>query len=152
MSEDNHNAAATDKSPLYVLCADLSADNHSAFKYVIDKAARVNGRIGLLGCIRMDDFQSWASVEGAVRQELHEQCEKELWILAGQMKDMGSPMSEFLIEEGAPMEALGKIVEKYPDISEVIIALSRADIVDYLEPDAMRKLPVPLVFMPPSLR
>lgn len=152
MSEENHSAAATDRSPLYVLCADLSADNHSAFKYAIEQAARSNGRIGLLGCIQMDDFQSWASVEGTVRQELHEQCEKELWTLAGQIKDMGGPIAEFLIEEGTPMEALGKIVEKYLEISEVMIALSRADIGDYLEPDAMRKLPVPLVFMPPSLR
>lgn len=137
---------------LYVVCADMSADNQAVFGYAVEKARQSHARIGLFGCIQMQDFQNWASIEGAVRQELQEQCEKELWEMAGRLKEMGAPTTEFLIEEGAPLEALAKIIGTYPEIAEIIIAVSKPDIGDYQDADALSKFTVPLVFVPPNLR
>lgn len=152
MSETDHQAAAVNSSPLFILCADGAADNQALLRYVIWKAQQFNARIGLFGCIQLQDFQNWASVEGTVRQELHEQCERELWGIAGQMRELGGPIAEFLIEEGSPLEALAKIIEKSPEIAEVIISLARKDVSDYQELALMQKLSVPLVFVPSNLR
>ncbi|HNQ91924.1 MAG TPA: hypothetical protein PKI93_03225 [Alphaproteobacteria bacterium] len=139
---DEHHPA-----PLYILCVDSGHHGSEAVGVACRRAVQMGGRVGLFNTLQLDEFQGWATVEDTLKQELREQSEKELWVVAGHIRDNYDLTPEFYIEEGRPLDALKKIIKAYPEIAEVIVTTEKKDAADYLELKAVKKFPVPLVLV-----
>lgn len=136
--------------PLYMLCVEHEGANRNAIAYACEQARQNGGRIGLFSTLDLDEFQNWATVEDTMKQELREQREKDLWSVAGLIREQFEFIPEFYIGEGAPLSALSKIIETDQNVKLVIVSLVKKDLEDYMDSKIMKKLTIPVVFVPDS--
>ncbi|HOO51083.1 MAG TPA: hypothetical protein PLK94_07345 [Alphaproteobacteria bacterium] len=133
--------------PLFMICVDADQKNSRAFQQACTRALKEKGRIGLFKTMEVEEFQNWATVEDTMKQELREQGEKDLWDIAGHIRDTYNLIPEFYIEEGHPIEALEKIAPTI-HLTEVIVSIGKEDVADYMDVKRMKKASVPYIFVP----
>ncbi|MDY0028322.1 MAG: hypothetical protein RBR86_00075 [Pseudobdellovibrionaceae bacterium] len=141
------NADNTEEFPLFMICVDADQHDSSVFHYACTRAIKEKARIGLFKTMEVEEFQSWASVEDTMKQELREQGERDLWQIAGHIRETYNLIPEFYIEEGNPVEALGKLSSDI-NLSEVIVSTGKDDLSEYLDMKRLKKAAVPFIFMP----
>ncbi len=133
--------------PVFMICVDSEQHESSAISYACQHALASGGRIGLFQTMELDEFQNWATVEDKMKQERREAGEKELWHIAGYIKDTYNLIPEFYIEEGKPLDALIQLSTQ-TNLLEIIVSCEKSDLSDYMDIKKIRKLPSPVVFIP----
>jgi hypothetical protein len=133
--------------PLFMVCIDSEQHESAAISYACQHALASGGRIGLFQTMELDEFQNWATVEDKMKQELREAGEKELWHIAGHIKETYNLIPEFYIEDGMPLDALIRISAQ-ENLFEIIVSCEKSDLPDYMDVKKVRKLLAPIVFTP----
>ncbi|HRK97920.1 MAG: hypothetical protein KDJ26_00925 [Alphaproteobacteria bacterium] len=134
-------------NPLFMICVDATQQNSKALLFACQRAISVDGRVGLFKTMELSEFQNWAIVEDTMKQELRESGEKDLWQIAGYIRETYHLIPEFYIEEGNPMEALNAICES-SGLCEVIVSNGKSDLSEYLDIKRLRKTLIPVIFIP----
>jgi len=141
------NTESTEIFPLFMICVDADQHDSAVFHYACTRAIKEKTRIGLFKTMEVEEFQNWASVEDKMKQELREQGERDLWQIAGHIRETYNLIPEFYIEEGNPIEALGQLSEEV-NLSEVIVSTGKDDLSEYLDMKRLKKAAVPFIFIP----
>ena len=111
--------------PKCLVIVDDSAEWDRAVYYASRWAVRVGGGVVMLRIIETEDRnQQWLGVADIMKAEADEIANAALDRAAGRANGVAAITPERVIREGAPSEQLLDVIDKYVDISMLVLAAS----------------------------
>ena len=106
----------------FLVVADSTPECHVAIRFASRRAQHTGGIVTLLYVVPPADFQQWAGVERAMREEGHQEAERLLHEAAKEVNDIVGSMPELIIREGRTAEEVRKLIKEDPAISIMVLA------------------------------
>ncbi len=107
----------------FLVVIDDTPECDRAVYYASRRAARVGVSVVMLRVIETDDHgQQWLGVADIMRAEAHEEAAAMLAKFAARCNGIAGITPESVIREGAPAEAILKLIEEDEDIAVLVLA------------------------------
>ena len=127
-----------------------------ALRYAARRAQHTNGIVTLLYVVLPADFQQWAGVERVMREEAHQEAERQLHEAAKSVNDILGAMPELVIKEGRPADEIRNLLKEDRAISILVLAAGTSKegpgpLVSVISGPAANAYPTPVTVVPGSL-
>src|SRR5262245_37463277 len=140
----------------FLSIVDETPEFRVALRYAARRAQHTNGIVTLLYVVAPADFQQWAGVERVMREEAHQEAERQLHEAAKVVNDILGAMPELVIREGRPAAEIRGLLKEDRAISILVLAagLSKegpGPLVSVIAGPAANAYPIPVTVVPGSL-
>lgn len=106
----------------FLVVVDSTPECRVALRFASRRAQHTGGIVTLVCVVPPADFQQWAGVERAMREEAYQEGEKALHDAAKVVNDIVGGMPELVIREGRTTEEVRKLIQEDPAISVLVLA------------------------------
>jgi nucleotide-binding universal stress UspA family protein len=110
----------------FLVVVDKTPECKVAIRFATRRAMATGGRVTLLCVAQLPEMQQWRGVEEIMRDEAHQEAEALIHDAAKTVNELSGIISELIIAEGRPMEALMELLKGDSDISILVLATSTA--------------------------
>jgi nucleotide-binding universal stress UspA family protein len=140
----------------FLAIVDNTPESRVALRYAARRAQHTNGIVTLLYVVLPADFQQWAGVERMMREEAHQEAERQLHDAAKAVNDILGAMPELVIKEGRPGEEIRGLLKEDRAISILVLAAGTSKegpgpLVSAIAGPAVNAYPIPVTVVPGSL-
>jgi nucleotide-binding universal stress UspA family protein len=140
----------------FLAVIDETPECRVALRYAARRAQHTEGLVTLLFVVAPADFQQWAGVERVMREEAHQEAERQLHEAAKTVNDILGAMPELVIREGRPADEIRGLLKEDRAISILILAAGIAKegpgpLVSVIAGPAANAYPIPVTVVPGSL-
>ena len=106
----------------FLAIVDNTPECRVALRYAARRAQHTDGIVTLLYVVMPADFQQWAGVERVMREEAHQEAERELHDAAKVVNDILGAMPELIIREGRAADEIRSLLKEDRAISILVLA------------------------------
>jgi nucleotide-binding universal stress UspA family protein len=106
----------------FLVVVDHTPECRVAARFASRRAQHTGGLVTLVCVVAPADFQQWAGVERAMREESHQEAERLLNEAAKLVNEVAGVMPELVIREGRTAEEVRKLIKEDPAISILVLA------------------------------
>ncbi|MGZ5930778.1 MAG: universal stress protein [Rhizomicrobium sp.] len=110
----------------FLVVVDKTEECRVAVRFASRRAQHTGGRVTLLCVALPADFQQWRGVEKIMRAEAREEAERQIYAAAKDVNELSGIVSELVISDGRPTEALLDLIKSDKDISILVLASGTA--------------------------
>jgi nucleotide-binding universal stress UspA family protein len=140
----------------FLAVVDNTPECRVALRYAARRAQHTNGIVTLLYVVLPADFQQWAGVERMMREEAHQEAERELHDAAKVVNDILGAMPELIIREGRAADEIRSLVKEDRAISILVLAAGMSSegpgpLVALIAGPAANAYPIPVTVVPGNL-
>ena len=140
----------------FLAIVDATPESRVALRYVARRAQHTDGIVTLLYVVLPADFQQWAGVERMMREEAHQEAERQLHEAAKTVNDILGAMPELVIREGRPADEICSLLKEDRAISILVLAAGTSKegpgpLVSLVAGPAGNAYPTPVTVVPGSL-
>jgi len=140
----------------FVCVVDATPECRVALRYAARRAQHTNGIVTLLYVVAPADFQQWAGVERKMREEAHQEAERQLHEAAKTINEILGAMPELVIREGRPADEIRALLKDDRAISILVLAAGTSKegpgpLVSVIAGPAANAYPIPVTVVPGSL-
>ena len=140
----------------FLAVVDNTPECRVALRYAARRAQHTEGIVTLLYVVLPADFQQWAGVERMMRDEAHQEAERELHEAAKTVNDILGAMPELVIREGRPADEIRGLLKEDRAISILILAAGTSKegpgpLVSIIAGPAANAYPIPVTVVPGNL-
>jgi len=140
----------------FLAIVDNTPESRVALRYAARRAQHTDGIVTLLYCVLPADFQQWAGVERMMREEAHQEAERQLHEAAKAVNDILGAMPELVIKEGRPADEIRGLLKEDRAISILVLAAGTSKegpgpLVSVIAGPAANAYPIPVTVVPGSL-
>ncbi len=144
------------KQTTFLCVIDESDELSQALRFTCRRAIRTGARIAFLYVIEPVEFQHWMTVGDLMREELREEAEELLQVVAAVVQSRTGITPIIYIREGTLTDELIKLIDEEEDISFLILgAATGADgpgpLVSYMVEKMAGRLRIPITIVPGGL-
>ena len=137
----------------FLAIIDETPELRVALRYAARRAQHTNGIVTLLCVVAPADFQQWAGVERMMREEAHQEAERQLHEAAKAVHDILGAMPELVIREGRPADEIRELLKEDRAISILVLAAGTSNegpgpLVSVIAGPAANAYPVPVTVVP----
>jgi nucleotide-binding universal stress UspA family protein len=112
----------------FLVLVDDSPEFEAALRYACRRARSTGGRVALLRAIPRTSDEHWSGVREEIERQQREEAEQLLSRLGEEAAERSGAPPIFLIEPGAPQEAVAKVAGDDPDIKILVLAAGSRDL------------------------
>jgi nucleotide-binding universal stress UspA family protein len=140
----------------FLAVIDETPECRVALRYVARRAQHTTGLVTLLYVVAPADFQQWAGVERVMREEAHQEAERQLHEAAKTVNDILGAMPELVIREGRPADEIRGLLKDDRAISILVLAAGISTegpgpLVSVIAGPAGNAYPIPVTVVPGNL-
>ena len=140
----------------FLAVVDETPEARVALRYAARRAQHTEGLVTLLYVVAPADFQQWAGVERVMREEAHQEAERELHDAAKTINDILGAMPELVIREGRAADEIRALLREDRAISILVLAASASKegpgpLVSLIAGPAANAYPIPVTVVPGNL-
>lgn len=140
----------------FLAVIDNTPECRVALRYVARRAQHTSGIVTLLYVVHPADFQQWAGVERMMREEAHQEAERQLHDAAKTVNDILGAMPELVIREGRPSDEIRSLLKEDRAISILVLAAGTSTegpgpLVSVIAGPTANAYPIPVTVVPGSL-
>jgi nucleotide-binding universal stress UspA family protein len=140
----------------FLAVIDNTPECRVALRYAARRAQHTNGIVTLLYVVLPADFQQWAGVERVMREEAHQEAERQLHEAAKTVNEILGAMPELVIKEGRPADEIRNLLKEDRAISILVLAAGTSKegpgpLVSVIAGPAANAYPTPVTVVPGSL-
>ena len=140
----------------FLAIVDETPECKVALRYAARRAQHTTGIVTLLYVVTPADFQQWAGVERVMREEAHQEAERQLHDAAKVVQDILGAMPELIIREGRPGDEIRALLKDDRAISILVLAAGTSKegpgpLVSVIAGPAANAYPIPVTVVPGSL-
>jgi nucleotide-binding universal stress UspA family protein len=140
----------------FLAVVDNTPECRVALRYAARRAQHTEGIVTLLYVVLPADFQQWAGVERMMREEAHQEAERELHEAAKTVHDILGAMPELVIREGRPADEIRGLLKEDRAISILVLAAGTSTegpgpLVSLIAGPAANAYPIPVTVVPGNL-
>lgn len=140
----------------FLAVVDNTPESRVALRYAARRAQHTNGIVTLLYVVLPADFQQWAGVERVMREEAHQEAERQLHEAAKTVNEILGAMPELVIKEGRPADEIRNLLKEDRAISILVLAAGTSKegpgpLVSIIAGPAANAYPIPVTVVPGSL-
>ena len=140
----------------FLAIVDNTPESRVALRYAARRAQHTNGIVTLLYVVLPADFQQWAGVERVMREEAHQEAERQLHEAAKAVNDILGAMPELVIKEGRPADEIRNLLKEDRAISILVLAAGTSKegpgpLVSVIAGPTANAYPIPVTVVPGSL-
>jgi nucleotide-binding universal stress UspA family protein len=140
----------------FLAVIDNTPECRGALRYAARRAQHTNGIVTLLYVVLPADFQQWAGVERMMREEAHQEAERQLHEAAKTVNEILGAMPELVIKEGRPADEIRSLLKEDRAISILVLAAGTSKegpgpLVSVIAGPAANAYPTPVTVVPGSL-
>lgn len=140
----------------FLAVVDNTPESRVALRYVARRAQHTDGIVTLLYVVLPADYQQWAGVERMMREEAHQEAERQLHDAAKVVNDILGAMPELVIREGRPADEIRGLVKDDRAISILVLAAGTSKegpgpLVTVIAGPTANAYPIPVTVVPGSL-
>jgi nucleotide-binding universal stress UspA family protein len=140
----------------FLAIVDNTPESRVALRYAARRAQHTNGIVTLLYVVLPADFQQWAGVERMMREEAHQEAERQLHDAAKTVNEILGAMPELVIKEGRPADEIRGLLKEDRAISILVLAAGTSKegpgpLVAVIAGPAANAYPIPVTVVPGSL-
>jgi len=110
----------------FLVVVDRTAECKVAVRFAARRAQHTAGRVTLLCVAQPADFQQWRGVEKIMQDEARQEAESQIYAAAKVVNELSGIVSELVIADGRPNEALVNLIRADKDISILVLAAGTA--------------------------
>jgi nucleotide-binding universal stress UspA family protein len=140
----------------FLAVVDNTPECRVALRYAARRAQHTNGIVTLLYVVLPADYQQWAGVERMMREEAHQEAERQLHDAAKTVNEILGAMPELVIKEGRPADEIRGLLKEDRAISILVLAAGTSKegpgpLVSVIAGPAGNAYPIPVAVVPGSL-
>jgi nucleotide-binding universal stress UspA family protein len=140
----------------FLAIVDNTPECRVALRYAARRAQHTDGIVTLLYVVMPADFQQWAGVERVMREEAHQEAERELHDAAKVVNDILGAMPELIIREGRAADEIRSLLKEDRAISILVLAAGMSSegpgpLVALIAGPAANAYPIPVTVVPGNL-
>ena len=140
----------------FLAVVDNTPESRVALRYAARRAQHTDGIVTLLYVVMPADFQQWAGVERVMREEAHQEAERQLHEAAKVVNDILGAMPELIIREGRAADEIRSLLKEDRAISILVLAAGTSSegpgpLVALIAGPAANAYPIPVTVVPGSL-
>jgi nucleotide-binding universal stress UspA family protein len=140
----------------FLAVVDETPECRVALRYAARRAQHTEGIVTLLYVVAPADFQQWAGVERMMREEAHQEAERQLHDAAKTVHDILGAMPELVIREGRAADEIRGLLRDDRAISILVLAAGISKegpgpLVSVIAGPAANAYPIPVTVVPGSL-
>jgi nucleotide-binding universal stress UspA family protein len=140
----------------FLAVVDNTPECKVALRYAARRAQHTNGIVTLLYVVMPADFQQWAGVERMMREEAHQEAERQLHDAAKTVNDILGAMPELVIKEGRAADEIRTLLKDDRAISILVLAAGTSKdgpgpLVSVIAGPSANAYPIPVTVVPGSL-
>jgi nucleotide-binding universal stress UspA family protein len=140
----------------FLAVIDETPECRVALRYAARRAQHTDGIVTLLYVVLPADFQQWAGVERVMREEAHQEAERQLHEAAKTVNEILGRMPELVIKEGRPADEIRNLLKEDRAISILVLAAGTSKegpgpLVSVIAGPAANAYPTPVTVVPGSL-
>jgi nucleotide-binding universal stress UspA family protein len=110
----------------FLVVVDRTAECKVAVRFAARRAQHTAGRVTLLCVAQPADFQQWRGVEKIMQDEARQEAESLIYAAAKVVNELSGIVSEIVIADGRPAEAVVNLIKADRDISILVLASGTA--------------------------
>ncbi|MFG1350889.1 universal stress protein [Xanthobacter autotrophicus] len=141
----------------FLVVVDDTPECDRAVYFAARRAAGTAGGVVLLGVLELEGVaQQWLGVADLMRAEAHEEMDARLQNFAARARQVAGVAAERVIREGAPAEAIARVIAEDHDIAILVLAAGvgkdgPGPLVTALAAGHAARFPVPITIVPGAL-
>jgi nucleotide-binding universal stress UspA family protein len=140
----------------FLAVIDETPECRVALRYAARRAQHTDGIVTLLYVVLPADFQQWAGVERVMREEAHQEAERQLHEAAKTVNEILGRMPELVIKEGRAADEIRNLLKEDRAISILVLAAGTSKegpgpLVSVIAGPAANAYPTPVTVVPGSL-
>jgi nucleotide-binding universal stress UspA family protein len=140
----------------FLAVIDETSECRVSLRYAARRAQHTSGLVTLLCVVPPADFQQWAGVERVMREEAHQEAERQLHEAAKTVNDILGAMPELIIREGRPADEIRALLKEDRAISILVLAAGMSTegpgpLVALIAGPAANAYPIPVTVVPGNL-
>jgi nucleotide-binding universal stress UspA family protein len=140
----------------FLAVVDNTPECRVALRYAARRAQHTDGIVTLLYVVMPADFQQWAGVERVMREEAHQEAERQLHDAAKVVNDILGAMPELIIREGRAADEIRSLLKEDRAISILVLAAGMSNegpgpLVALIAGPAANAYPIPVTVVPGNL-
>ncbi|MBI1238037.1 MAG: universal stress protein [Alphaproteobacteria bacterium] len=148
--------AALARRRKFLVVVDETPECKVALRFAARRAQHTNGLVTLIYVIEPADFQQWAAVERAMRDEAQREAEAIVHAASREVNEIVGLTPEVYIREGKKVEEVRAILKDDPDISILVLGSSTGNegpgpLVSIAAGNSQNAFPIPVTIVPGSL-
>ena len=110
----------------FLVVVDKTEECRVAVRFASRRAQHTGGRVTLLCVAQPADFQQWRGVEEIMQAEARAEAERQIYAAAKDVNELSGIVSELVVCDGRPTEALLDLIKSDTDISILVLASGTA--------------------------
>jgi len=110
----------------FLVVVDKTAECKVAVRFAARRAQHTAGRVTLLCVAQPADFQQWRGVEMIMQDEARQEAESQIYAAAKVVNELSGIVSEIVITDGRPADAVISLIKADKDISILVLASGTA--------------------------
>ena len=140
----------------FLAIVDDTPESRVALRYAARRAQHTNGIVTLLYVVAPADFQQWAGVERVMREEAHQEAERQLHEAATLVNEILGAMPELVIREGRAADEIRALLKEDRAISILVLAAGMSNegpgpLVTLIAGPGGNAYPIPVTVVPGNL-
>ncbi len=140
----------------FLVVVDQTEECKVALRFAARRAQHTGGIVTLLYVVAPADFQQWAGVERKMREEAHQEAERQLHDSAKTVNDIVGTMPELVIREGRAADEIRALIRDDRAIAILVLAAGTSKegpgpLVALIAGPVANAYPIPVTVVPGSL-
>jgi nucleotide-binding universal stress UspA family protein len=140
----------------FLAVVDNTPECDVALRFAARRAQHTGGLVTLLYVVPPADYQQWAGVERMMREEAHQEAERQLHERAKVVHDIVGIMPELVIRDGRPADEIRTLIKEDRAISILVLAAGTSTegpgpLVSLIAGPVANAYPIPVTVVPGSL-